>query len=218
MIQFNLLPDVKQQYVKARQMQRLVTLVSIAASAASLFILIVMLVTVDVVQRASLNDLNGNIKKYSNQLKSVKDLDKILTVQNQLNTLTDLHDKKVVTSRLFDYISQVTPSSASIRQLSVDFGANTMIIDGSAPTLESVNTFTDDLKATTYATDTDKTGATKAFSSIVLASFSRDNTKASFNITLNFDPAIFDSGNTVTLTVPKGTGGADLFGDQGSKQ
>jgi hypothetical protein len=213
MIQFNLLPNVKLEYVKAQRTKHLLTLISIIVSLAALGILGVSIFSVDVVQKKSLSDLNGDIKKYSNQLKDVKDLDKILTVQNQLSTLTSLHDQKPVASRLFGYLSQVTPKQVGLDKLTVNFKENTMVLGGSAPSLDFVSTYTDTLKATNYKVDG---GATKhAFSNVVLSNFSRDQRGASFTITLSFDPAIFSSQNTVSLIVPVGTNAdqSNVFGD-----
>ncbi len=216
MIQFNLLPAVKQDFIKARRTKRLVTLVSVAASAAAIFVLLLMLVTVDVVQKKSLHDLNGDIGKYSSQLKAVPNLNTILTVQNQLNTLTSLHDQKVVSSRLFGYVAQITPAQASISKLTIDYTANTVSMTGEAPTLDVVNSFTDTLKNTTYKTDKTDTANTKAFSDVVLSAFGRDSKGATYTISLSFDPIIFNSANTVTLDVPNGTSGsqANLFQKQ----
>jgi Tfp pilus assembly protein PilN len=202
MLQFNLLPDVKLEYVKTQRTKHLLTLLSLAASAAGIAILLLAALTVYGVQKKSLHDLNGDIKKYSTQLKSVPDLDKILTVQNQLGTLTTLHDQKPVTDRLFTYISQVTPAQASLNKLTIDFTANTLTIGGKTPGLEVVSTYTDTLKATKYTTDSSDSKKTNAFSSVVLTSFSRGDEGATFTITCNFDPAIFNSANKVTLTVP----------------
>jgi hypothetical protein len=188
-------------------------LVSLFVSAASITVLIMSLASVYVVQKKSLNDLNDDVKRYSNELKGTKDLDKILTVQNQLSTLTSLHDQKPVVSRLFGYISQVTPQQASLDKLTIDFAAGTITFGGGAPNLDVVSTYTDTLKATTYKTDGDASG--HAFSSVVLANFSRDDSGAAFTITANFDPVIFDSKSQVTLKVPA-TAGADqsiVFGD-----
>lgn len=208
MIQFNLLPDVKLEYVKTQRTKRLLTTVSFFASIGGIALLILSLVSVDVVQKKSLHDLNNDITKYSSQLKSVDDLDKILTVQNQLSTLTSLHDKKPVTSRLFAYISQLTPAQASLNQLTIDYTANTMTIGGGAPSLDAVSTYTDTLKSTTYKTDAAGASSTKAFSNVVLSSFGRDDKGATFTITCSFDPIIFQSANKVTLTVPS-TAAAD---------
>lgn len=205
MVQFNLLPDVKLEFIKARRMKRLVILGSILAGGAAIAVFLIMIISVDVVQKHDLSNLNSDVAKYSKQLKNVKDLDKILTVQNQLRTLPDLHDKKVVTSRTFTYVSQLTPPQVSISELDVDFTQNTITVSGDAPALEAVNSFVDGIKATTYKTDADGSTATKAFSSVVLSSFSRDQDKASFTITFSFDPVIYSSANNVTLTVPNGT-------------
>lgn len=223
MIQFNLLPDVKLQYLRARRVKRLVSFISIVVGAVSLFIFLLALVTVDVVQKKNMHDLTGDITTKSNQLKSTKNINKILTVQNQLNTLTSLHDQKVVASRLFGDIAKVTPAQVTISNLQLDFTANTATISGEAPTLDGVNAYTDTLKATTYqATATGSTSATpstNAFSSVVLSAFGRDSKGATYTITLSFDPQIFSNANSsVTLSVPSGTvsNTAELFKQQAS--
>jgi len=208
MVQFNLLPDVKLVYVKTQHTKRLITLVSFVVSAAGIAILVVALLTVDVVQKKALSDENHDIQHYSAQLKSVPDLDKILTVQNQLNTLSTLHNQKPVTSRLFSYISQVTPALANLNQLDIDFSANTLTIGGTAPSLDVVSTYTDTLKATTYqATKTGGGSAnTHAFSQVVLSSFGRNDSGATFTITCDFDPIVFNTDDNVKLTVPQSAG------------
>lgn len=202
MIQFNLLPNVKLEYVKTQRTKHLLTLASFVASVAGVGILLLALFSVDVVQKKSLHDLNGDISKYGKQLKGTPDLNKILTVQNQLSTLTGLHDGKPVTSRLFEYISQVTPSQANLDKLTIDFTASTLIIGGKAPSLDVVSTYTDTLKSTTYKLDDSSGKGTHAFTDVVLTTFGRDDTGATFTITCSYNPAIFDTANTVKLTVP----------------
>ncbi len=204
MVQFNLLPNIKLEYVKAKRTKYLVTFVSIVVSSVAILVFAVSLFFVDVAQKKSLSDLNTDVGKYSKQLKGTKDLSKILTVQNQLNTLTSLHDGKPVASRLFDYISQVTPAQASLNKLIIDFTANTMSIGGTAPSLDTVSLYTDTLKATYYTTDKNST-KTNAFTNVVLANFGRNDTGATFTITLSFDPIIFQAANTVKLVVPSTT-------------
>lgn len=216
MIQFNLLPDVKLEYIKTQRTKHFLTLVSFVVSAAAIAVLLISVVTVDVVQKKSLHDENNDIARYSAQLKSIPNLNKILTVQNQLNTLSGLHDQKPVTSRLFTYISQVTPSQASLDNLSIDFTANQLTIGGNAPSLDVVSTYTDTLKAAEYKIAGSNQGSTQAFTDVTLSDFGRDQNGATFTITCNFDPAIFNTDNNVTLSVPASanTGQANLF--QGS--
>ncbi len=214
MVQFNLLPDVKLEYVKTQRTKRFLTLVSFIVSAASIALLAVAFVTVDVVQKKALSDANSDISRYSTQLKSVPNLNKMLTVQNQLNTLTQLHAQKPVTSRVFAYISQVSPSLANLNEMNVDFTNNAITVSGTAPSLDVVSTYTDTLKATTYSTS--GTANTHAFSNVVLSSFGRNQDGATFTITFEFDPAIFDSSQTVKLTVPQNAGADQSNVFQGS--
>jgi Tfp pilus assembly protein PilN len=202
MIQFNLLPDVKQEYLKAQRTRQLVLLVAFVASAVSVTILVLLLVSVKLVQQKSMRDADRDITKYSNQLKALPDIDKILTVQNQLNTLTGLHDDKAVTSRTFGYLQQLTPSTVSLNSIAIDYTANTINLSGVATALDQVNVYVDTLKQTTFTTD--KSDAEdKAFSNVVLASFGRDDKGATFSLTLSYKPEIFSSAGEVTLTVPQ---------------
>jgi hypothetical protein len=153
-------------------------------------------------QKKNLSDLNKDIKSSSEELKATKDLTKILTVQNQLKVLPGLHDQKVVATRLFSYLSQTTPASASIAKLNVDYELSTMSISGSADNLTTVNIYTDILKFTKYTAKNDKTEK-GAFTDVVLSAFSRDSESTTYTITLKFDPVIFAGSEEVELTVPE---------------
>lgn len=201
MTQFNLLPDVKLEYLRTQRLQRLVVSVSILAGAVALVVFLIMVLTVDVWQKKTISDLKGDIKTSSKQLQDTPGLNKILTIQNQLGALGSLHDAKPVTPRLFGFLSQVTPTDVTISNMSTDFTAYTMSISGDAPSLDAVNTFVDSLKFTKY-TVTGSSDKTPAFSDVVLATFSRDNSGAKYNITLTYDPKIFSTASEVQLVVP----------------
>lgn len=201
MIQFNLLPDVKLQYIKTERTKHLVTTVSLLASAAAVFIFVVLFLTVKVWQEKTINDLSKNIQTASAELQATPDLNKILTVQNQLGKLTSLHDTKFAAKRLFGYLSQVTPTDATISDISADLTLQTLTITGNAPSLDDVNIFTDALKFTKFQEQGQSEKST-AFSNVVLSSFGRSGDGATYTITLNYDPAIFDNTKSVKLLVP----------------
>lgn len=201
-IQFNLLPDIKIHYLKAKRQKHLVVLASLSASVIALVVFTLLIMTVFVLQKKNISDLNGDIKSTNNQLQSVKDLNKILTVQNQLSALPALHDEKVVSSRIADYLTQVTPASASISKLTVDYDLGTMTIAGSTNDLTSVNIYTDTLKFTKFVTK-DDTKQKNAFSEVVLVAFSRDVDSATYEINFKFDPVIFSNAEEVQLVVPQ---------------
>ncbi|HET7641375.1 MAG TPA: PilN domain-containing protein, partial [Ktedonobacteraceae bacterium] len=150
----------------------------------------------------TISDLNKDIASTSHELENTPDLTKVLTVQNQLKSLPKMHDQKPVASRFFNYLSQVTPTKASISSSKIDFANQTITITGTADSLVTVNTFADTLKFTTYNT-ANSTSTKNAFSNVVLSNFSRDKSNAGYTLTLKFDKQIFSSASEITLTVPK---------------
>lgn len=203
-IQFNLLPDIKVQYLKAKRQKHLVVLASVSASLIAVAVFVILLTTVFVLQKKNISDLNKDIKSSSDQLQSVEDLNKILTVQNQLQALPDLHNQKVVSSRLSDYMAQVTPATISISKLTIDYAQNTIVVAGSTNDLSAINTYTDTLKFTKYKPNSSDGDEEKsAFSKVVLVGFTRDIQSATYEIGLEFDPAIFSNSEEVSLVVPQ---------------
>lgn len=201
MIQFNLLPDVKLAYIKAQRIKKLTISISLLVSGVMLGIFVILFLIVNVVQKQYMSSLNADIKESTARIQKTPDLSKVLTVQNQLATLPGLHSQKPSASRLYDYLSQVTPSNVTLSDVTVDFSTNTMKLSGEGPSLDAVNTFVDTLKFTSYSTDKDS-AMKKPFSDVVLASFTRKPTSATYDITLTYDKTIFDVTNNAKLTVP----------------
>lgn len=204
-VQFNLLPDVKLEYNRQQRAKRLVYTVCGITTVTVLAITVVAFFAVNILQHKLLNDANNDITTYSNKLKSIPNLDKVLTIQNQLNALPGLHQTKHVTSRLFDYLPQVTPNNVFIGKLSIDTTADTISITGTADTVESVNKFVDTLKFTQFTTKDAPDTKTKAFSSVILSKVDRDEKGATYTIDTTYDAALFDSTQTVSLGIPKET-------------
>jgi Tfp pilus assembly protein PilN len=206
MIQLNLLPDVKLEYIKAQRSRRLVLTVSILIGAISIALLVVLL-GVDELQKKQLHDLNNNISSETSTLQHKPQINNILTVQNQLESLTALHAVKPAAPRLFNYLNEVTPVQVSISSLSVDFTQQTITITGGADALSSINTYVDTLKYTSYST-TNSTQLSPAFNNVVLTTFGLNNSTqdksqaATYTITLSYDKNIFDITQTINLTVP----------------
>jgi Tfp pilus assembly protein PilN len=201
MIQFNLLPDVKLAYIRAKRRKRIVTVISSSVIASCLTVLVLLFAFVNIAQKQHLSDLSKDINSQVKELQDTQNLDSILTVQNQLMVLDGLHDKKPLASRLFNYLTQVTPAEINITKLDVDFQQSTMKVTGSSKSLNDVNKFADTLKFTNFTIGTDETKQ-RAFSNVVLSSFGRTDTAANFAIDFVFDPAIFDNAKDVKLVVP----------------
>lgn len=219
MIQFNLLPDVKLEFLRTRYRKRLIVGFSVLASTIFFVIFLVLFLFVRVNQTRHMSDLNKDIKTSEARLKENPNLDKILTIQNQLKSLPGLHDQKVVSSRLIDYLGQLTPAQATISDVDVNYEESKIVIKGNADSLITVNKFADSLKFTTYKVNSSQPEEGKAFSSVVLRSFSLEpergtvtpGNRAIYELEFLFEPAIFalvseDTTNgekPVELTVPK---------------
>lgn len=201
MTQFNLLPDVKLQYVKIRRLKRIMTAICILASAAALLIFIVLL-SWDFYQKSSLSSLNQQVASEQNNVQNTPDLNKLLTVQNQLQTLPSLDAQKPVVSRLFGYLSDVTPTTATISTLSVDYTQNAITMQGTADSLATINTFADTLKFATFSPVSNTNQKTNAFTNVVLSNFGVDTSGASYTFNFQFNPQLFSSSSQYILNVP----------------
>ena len=91
MIQLNLLPGIKAEYVKAQRTKRTVVSISIITAAVAIGVVGLLASVAYGAQALQLNDLEKKIDNNVSEIKKVPDLDKILTIQNQLFALTPLH-------------------------------------------------------------------------------------------------------------------------------
>ncbi len=202
MIQFNLLPDVKKDYVKARRTKRVITNLSLLLSIIAIGIVTVMYSFVNIAQKKHISDLSEDIQVLTSEINSTEDLNKILTVQKQLSLLPGLHEGKPEVSRVFEYVTFVTPEKVKVSSLNVDIETSTINMSGTADAIKTVNKFVDNLKAVRFALASDKENTTQTYSDVI-TTLSGDNDSASFKITLTFDPTIFD--NTVEVIMSIGS-------------
>ncbi len=191
-IQFNLLPDVKETYITAQKNRKTVITIALLVTAASIAIFILVLFSVDVVQKKQLSDADNQVKAATTQLENVPNINKIITIQNQLQTLSTLHQSKHAVSRIFTYMPQLTPASANVGTLSLDLSSNTLQINGTADSQFTVNAYIDTLKFATYKMNASDS-VHQAFPSVTLTGFSVAQGKSSYSISATFDPALFSS-------------------------
>lgn len=144
MIEINLIPDVKQELIKAQRVRSMVISGSIFASIVAIgaVVLLAMYVFGGQAWRNSIAD--GDIKKKGEELAKVEDLSKILTLQNQLKLISDLNGGKKIDSRIFDMLAAVIPPSpnqARISQLSIDTESSTIRLEGQTRAFDSMEVF-----------------------------------------------------------------------------
>lgn len=135
MIEINLIPDVKQELIKAQRIRSTVISFSIVIGLIAVGAATALAVYAFPVQTLRNVVVDDSIKKGGDQLAAVTDLSKTLTIQNQLTKISSLHDSAPINSRLFDVLVAVIPPAPNVIQVSdvtVDASSNTIAIDGQA--------------------------------------------------------------------------------------
>jgi Tfp pilus assembly protein PilN len=154
MIEINLVPDVKQELIKAQRVRASVISVAILSGLVATGVVVLLAVWVFGVQTARSVILDNTIQSESETLANVEDVNDTLTIQNQLSKISEMHDNKTITSRTFDVLTTINPSepnNVSITNLTLDLETSTITIEAQAangyPALE---TFKKTIAATTF--------------------------------------------------------------------
>jgi len=132
MIEINLIPDVKQELIKAKHIRSTVISGAIVVGLASVGVVVALALYVFGVQAARGVWLDGDIKDKGGKLAKKTDLSKYLTIQNQLAKIPDLNNKKNIDSRIFDLLVSVLPqpNDVQISDLSIDSDTSTITVNG----------------------------------------------------------------------------------------
>jgi hypothetical protein len=171
-------------------------------SAISLGIVALLFSVVQIAQKQHISDLTEDIKASEKRIQSVEDIDKMLTVQNQLSLLPGLHEGKPESSRLFDYIKFLSPERVKVAALEFDAVNNTILMQGSSDSIATVNKFVDNIKAARYSVEVaegEEPGELAVPFTQVSTELSSDNSLASFKIQMNYDSTIFNNTKEIVL-------------------
>lgn len=144
MIEINLVPDVKQDLIRAERTRSTVISISIVAGLAAIGIVLLLLAYVYAVQAIRSAVADESIKTGQIQMGKIEDLPKVLTIQNQLSKLSQLNNDKKIDSRVFDMLAAVIPPSPNtiqVTSLAVDAEESSITIEGLTPNFASLEVF-----------------------------------------------------------------------------
>lgn len=212
MIELNLLPDVKRQFIAAARAKRKVVTMMIFVSIGSAGIVALLALHVYGIQALQGAALDSSVKKSSAKLSEVADLNNYLTIQNQLGAVSALHEDKGLYSRLFTILptlSPASPSNISITKLDIDNELGVISIEGYGADYSAVNVFENTLRnaEVSYSKD-DATTVEKLFSDVLLSDVSLgEDAEAKkvtvFKVALPYTKAVFErTAANVLVTVP----------------
>lgn len=135
MIEINLVPDVKQELIKAQRTRFSVITIAMFTGIGSVVIVVLLAMYVfggqALLGRIADSDISDGIK----ELKAVKDLPKTLTIQNQLTKISKLNSEKNIDSRIFDVLAAIIPpepNDIKISTVNVDSATRTIALDAQA--------------------------------------------------------------------------------------
>ena len=144
MIEINLVPDVKQELLRAKRARSLVITGAIVTSIIAVAVVVLLLIYIYGFQSIRHVTLDNDIKKQNEQFSKVEDVSKILTIQNQLAKISELNSQKKIDSRIFDVLSAVVPpepNSVQLSRINIDNEANSITIEGQTATFDSMEVF-----------------------------------------------------------------------------
>ncbi len=129
MIQVNLVPDVKLELIKAQRHRNIVISSSIIVMVASVGVLVLLGFVIGG-QALYTNSLTGQIKDQDEKFRGIADIDKTVTIQNQLESIQTTHEQKAMTSRIFNMLLEAsakgTDNSVTFNTFSIDTASNTI--------------------------------------------------------------------------------------------
>lgn len=135
MIEINLVPDVKQELIRAQRVRTGVISMSVLVSLIALGVVVLLLIWVFAVQTARSVISDNTIKEQSAKLSSVEDIANTLTIQNQLSKIKGQHDSKSIDSRVFDILTTINPpepNTVAVTTLALDAASKTIKIEAQA--------------------------------------------------------------------------------------
>ncbi len=135
MIEINLVPDIKQELIRAQRVRSTVIAGSIIVGTISIAIVTMLAVYVFTAQTIRSGLADTDIAKLSKDLTSVPDLSKTLTIQNQLTKINGINDSKKIDSRIFEFLAATNPkapNNINVSSLTIDSDSGQITAEGQA--------------------------------------------------------------------------------------
>jgi len=146
MIRLNLLPDVRREALGTQPAQRKLIRIAQLASIVAIGVTLLLVIWVYGVQGIQKKLLNDSISGRYRELRTVKDIDTYATIQNQLASLTSLHDNKNLTSRLLDYLPSLNVG-VTFNKVTMADKDHSLVFEGEAIDYRRLVIFRDTLKS-----------------------------------------------------------------------
>jgi hypothetical protein len=207
MVQLNLLPDVKKEFLHAERARRRTIAIAILVTIAAAGLTVLFAFYVYGIQSVVLYTQTQDIQRKSTELKNIKDIDKYLAIQNQLANLSQLHENKINMSRLMDFLPALNPAppkNVTLNSLDVATAEDTLTLIGKVKDYAGLTTFKDTLVNAEYTySGQGESDKTRLFSTVAIESAVLEGDMVKFSIVTVYDKnAFLQKTQGVSVKVP----------------
>ncbi len=130
-VEINLVPEIKDDAIKAIKLRNLTFFICIIIASASIAITAIF-ASIAAGQQAIADGKNKTITTLSNKLFSYSDLNNFLTIKDQLSNLSEISSNKTLLSRSFNFLSAIIPTGAD----TITVSALTINLANDTPTIQ----------------------------------------------------------------------------------
>ncbi|MDO4526971.1 MAG: hypothetical protein Q4B87_02675, partial [Candidatus Saccharibacteria bacterium] len=120
--EINLVPDIKDEFIKALKFRNLVFFICIVVASGSL-ITILVFISISGGQQGIITAKKNTVDALYQKITDYRDLNDFLTIKDQLGNITAITENKTMASRTFGILSAIIPTGAdyiNISELSID--------------------------------------------------------------------------------------------------
>ena len=204
MIQINLIPDVKREYLHARRVRDIAISVSILVSIGAAGVVGIMLLFLST-QAAREYLADRTIDSEYEKLSAVENLAGMVTIENQLSLISQQHANKSMDSRLFSVlqaVNPVAPNQVQFTTVTLNPEAGSLLLEGqTAGGYRAFETLAKTIQNTkiTYKNSGDDDDTTSPIATDVIPGDSNygidsDNTRVlRFEMTVMYTVGLFDN-------------------------
>lgn len=135
--ELNLVPEVKLKMIKAQKLRNLVLFGCIVVSAVAIGV-VAILFSIKSGQDITMAVQDGKLEKMSEKLASFTELDELVTLQGQLDKISDVTARRKMLSRVFGAVKAMMPQggdSVKLSELRVDMTENQLKMEAQADAL-----------------------------------------------------------------------------------
>lgn len=132
--EINLVPEVKAQMIKAQRMRNMVLFICIVVSSVAVGA-VVILFGIKSGQDIAMSSQDGRLELMSSKLNEYTELDDLVTIQAQLQGISNILGQKTVLSRVFGAMGAMLPQGdddVTLSQLRADMMTNIVTMEGQA--------------------------------------------------------------------------------------